>query len=93
MLNVPKSTVHKVLKEISKFTGYKLQLLHALKPINMLKVYDIANDIPDENQVDQTFIEPNLFKRFHTSVPVYRHNVRIWGKCKSSSVYRTSTQI
>lgn len=52
-LNVPTPTVLKVLKKRLKLTCYKL---HTLKPYYMLKRYDFASGILEENKLDQTFI-------------------------------------
>lgn len=69
-LNVSKSTVHRVLKKRLKFTGYKFQLLHALKPDDKLKRYDFSVDILNENELDRSFIYRILFSdeaTLHTS--------------------------
>lgn len=76
-LNVPTPTVLKVLKKRLQLTCYKL---HTLKPYDMLKRYDFACGIWNENKLDQTFINRILFSdeaTFYTSELVYLRNVCI----------------
>jgi hypothetical protein len=52
-LGLPKTTVHRVLKKSLRFTGYKLQLLHAIRPGDNRKRYDFALDILNEIDNEQ----------------------------------------
>lgn len=81
-LQLPKSTVHKVLRKRLKLFPYKLQLVQALKPDDKTKRMAFAEDILDRIADDPTFLQHVLFSdeaTFHVSGMVNKHNVRIWG--------------
>jgi hypothetical protein len=62
------------------FSGYKLQLLHAIHPGNNRKTYDFAMDILNEIE-DEQFLHHVMLSdgaTFHVSGYVHLHNVRIW---------------
>jgi hypothetical protein len=56
-LGLPKTTVHRVLKKRLRFTGYKLQLLHAIRPGDTHKRQDFAADMLNEIDNDELFLE------------------------------------
>jgi hypothetical protein len=69
------------LKKRLCFTGYKLRLLHAVRPRDNRKRYDFAVDILNELDKDEQFLHPVMFSdeaTFHVSGHVHRHKVRIW---------------
>jgi hypothetical protein len=69
------------LKKRLRFTGYKLQLLHAIHPGDNHKRYDFALDILNEIDNDEPCLHRVMFSgeaTFHVLGYVHRHNVRIW---------------
>jgi hypothetical protein len=71
-LGLSKTTVHRVLKKRLRFTGYKLQLLHAVRPGNNRKRYDFAVDILNEIDKDEQFLHHVMFRdeaTFHVPPP------------------------
>jgi hypothetical protein len=82
-LGLPKTTAHRVLKKLLGCTGYKFQLLHAIRPGDNRKRYDFALDILNEIDNYEQFLYRVMFSdevTFHISGHVHRHNVRIWAK-------------
>jgi hypothetical protein len=80
-LGLPKTTVHRVLKKRLRFTGYKLQLLHTIRPGDNHKRYDFALDILNEIDNDEQSLRRVMFSdeaTFHVSGHDHLHNVRIW---------------
>jgi hypothetical protein len=81
-LGLPKTTVHRVLKKLLRFTGYKLQLLHAIQPGDTHKRQDFTANMLNEIDNDKLFLQRIAFSdeaTFHISGHVHRHNIRIWG--------------
>jgi hypothetical protein len=71
------------LKTPLRFTGYKIQLLHAIRPGDNRKRYDFAVDILNKIYKDEQFLHRVMFSdevTFHVSGHAHRHNVRIWPK-------------
>lgn len=80
-LQLKKTTVHKVLKKRLRFTGYRLQLLHAIKETDKPKRFEFASDMLNEIENDQQFLKRIVFSdeaTFHVCGHVHRYNVRIW---------------
>jgi hypothetical protein len=76
-----RKSVHRVLKKRLRFTGYKLQLLHVIRPGDNRKRYDFAMDSLNEIDRDEQFLHHVMFSdeaTFHVLGHVHRHNVRIW---------------
>jgi hypothetical protein len=70
------------LKKRLRFTGNKLQLLHAIRPGDTRKRQDFAADMLNEIDNDELFLERIVFSdeaTFHISRHVHRRNIRIWG--------------
>jgi hypothetical protein len=77
-----KKNVHRVLKTRPCFTGYKLQLLHAIRPGDNRKRYDFAVDILNDIDTDEEFLHRVMSSdeaTFHVSGQVHRNTVRLWG--------------
>ncbi|GBM12225.1 hypothetical protein AVEN_21028-1 [Araneus ventricosus] len=80
-LGLPKTTVHKVLKKRLHFSGYKLQLLHAIKPADRPKRFAFATDMLNEIDSDERFLRKIMFSdeaTFHVCGHIHCHNVRVW---------------
>jgi transposase len=79
-LGLSKTTIHRVLNKRLRFTGYKLQLLHAIRSGDNRKRCDFAVDILYEIDKDEQFLHRVMFsdEPLHVSGHVHRHNVRIW---------------
>lgn len=81
-LQLPTTTVHRVLHKRLKLHAYKVQLLHALQPDDRPKRKSFAVDILSRIDDDPDFLKKVMFTDeacFHVSGKVNRHNVRIWG--------------
>ncbi|KAG7171884.1 hypothetical protein Hamer_G000814 [Homarus americanus] len=81
-LQMPKSTVHKVLQNCMKLHAYKVQIVHQLMPDDRPKREQFANDILNSIDEDNDFLLRVCFSdkaTFHVSGTVNKHNVRIWG--------------
>lgn len=79
-LQVPVSTVWKVVRKRLKLRPYRLQLLQALKPTDHGLRANFANDVlfhDDANFMDRVVFSDE--STFHLSGHVNTHNVRIWG--------------
>lgn len=81
-LQIPRSTVHKVLHKRLRLYAYKVQILQALKPDDLPKRQNFASEILDRIANAPNYLENVIFtdeSTFHTCGMVNRHNVRIWG--------------
>ncbi|KAJ4433698.1 hypothetical protein ANN_16009 [Periplaneta americana] len=81
-LQMPKSTVHKILHRSLGFHAYKLQLVHELKPDDGNKRQAFAIDMLQHIDEDPTFLTRIAFSdeaTFHLLGKVNAHNARIWG--------------
>lgn len=81
-LQIPRSTVHRVLRKRLSLYPYRLQLIQALqpndRPLRMQFAVDILSRIDDDNN----FLNKVAFSdesTFHVCGKVNTHNVRIWG--------------
>lgn len=80
-LQMPHSTIWKVLRKRLKMFPYKLQLLQSLNDGDKVKRFEFCSDL-QELQEEDGFYERLIFgdeSTFHISGKVNRHNVRIWG--------------
>lgn len=81
-LQLPRSTVHKVLHKQLRLYAYKVQLVHALQPDDAPRRAEFAADMLQRIDDDDRFLKRVLFSdeaTFHVSGVLNRHNVRIWG--------------
>lgn len=81
-LQMPRSTVHKVLRKVLKFKAYKVQLLHEIKANDKPKRMEFAVYMLDRIVNEGAFLKNILFSdeaTFHVSGLLNRHNCRIWG--------------
>ncbi|XP_063240478.1 uncharacterized protein LOC134541176 [Bacillus rossius redtenbacheri] len=81
-LELPRSTVHKVLHKNLRLCAYKVQLLQALQPSDGPRPKAFATDMLARMDVEEDFLGRILFTdeaMFHVSGLLNRHNVRIWG--------------
>lgn len=80
-LEIPQTTVWRVLRRRLTMKPYRLQLLQALKPNDKLKRLEFSIFMQEAMQ-DENFASRLVFSdeaSFHLSGKVNRHNVRIWG--------------
>ncbi|PSN32505.1 hypothetical protein C0J52_21944, partial [Blattella germanica] len=73
-LQLKKTTVHKVLKKRLRFTGYRLQLLHAIKETDKPKRFEFASDMLNEIENDQQFLKRIVFSEYERNSP----KVNVW---------------
>lgn len=81
-LQLPRSTVHKVLHKNLRLYAYKVQLLQALEPNDKPRRKDFAINMLERISEDETFLNRVCFSdeaTFHVSGKLNTHNVRIWG--------------
>ena len=88
-LQMPRATVHKVLRKRLRLYAYKVQILQELKPEDKPRRHSFACDMLDRIDRDPNFLTNIMFSdeaTFHVSGAVNRHNVRIWGSQQPHSV-------
>ena len=81
-LNIPKTTLHRVVRKRLHLYAYKLQLVQALQPNDKPRRLAFAVDLLDRIEEKNEFLARILFTddaTFHTCGKVNRHNARIWG--------------
>ena len=81
-LQVPRSTIHKVLHKNLRLYAYKIQLLQELKPDDKPKRKEFAVNILEKMEEDGHFLNRICFSdeaTFHVSGKLNKHNARIWG--------------
>jgi hypothetical protein len=80
-LQLPRTTVPKILLERLLMKPYKLQLVQALKPDLALR-YELCREIlariENDNDLPAKFVSSDE-ATFHINGKVNRHNVRVWG--------------
>ena len=81
-LQIPRSTVQKVLHKRLRFTPYRLQLVQRLYPQDRETRFNFCQGLQEsmENYLD--LLSKIIFSdeaTFHLNGKVNRHNVRIWG--------------
>lgn len=87
-LQIPRSTVHKILRKRLHLRAYKLQLLHQLKPDDCRKRASFCDEMIQRIDENPRYVDSLLFSdeaTFHICGKVNRHNCRIWG---SQNPYR-----
>ncbi|GBO27629.1 hypothetical protein AVEN_133942-1 [Araneus ventricosus] len=80
-LDLPVSTVHKVLGRISRLYAYKVQIVQALEPDDRHRRMDFATDMLRRIDDDAEFLNRIMFSYeacFYYSGIVNHHNVLIW---------------
>src|SRR5690349_12313492 len=86
-LQIPPSTVHKILHSKLKFRAYKIQVVQHLQ--NAARM-DGCNALIQNIDNDNRFLENIIFSdeaTFHISGLVNRHNCRIWGDENPHELY------
>jgi hypothetical protein len=81
-LNIPRSTVHKVLHKRLRLYAYKVQILQALEPNDRPQRQQFAIEMLDRIGQNPNYLSKVIFSdeaTFHTRGMVNRHNIRIWG--------------
>lgn len=81
-LDIPKSTMHKILRKRLFLYPYKLQMVHALRQDDRRLRVAFAEEMLRRIDDDDDYLKRVCFSdeaTFHTSGHVNRHNVRIWG--------------
>ena len=85
-LELPRSTVHKVLHKNLRLYAYKVQMLQLLQPNDMPRRKEFAMNMLQRISEDETFLKRVCFSdkaTFHVSEKLNKHNVRIWGSVRS----------
>jgi hypothetical protein len=80
-LQLPQTTVSKILRKRLLMKPYKLQLVQALKPEDLAARYQFCREILariENNDLPATFIFSDE-ATFHTNGKMNRHDVRVWG--------------
>ena len=81
-LDLPISTVYKVIKKKLRLYTYKAQIVQVLKPDYRPKKMAFATNTLRRIEDDADFLKSIMFSdelSFHVSGIVNRHNVGIWG--------------
>jgi hypothetical protein len=81
-LQIPRSTVHKILKKELKFFAYKLQVVQKLEQNDFPLRTEFANKVLDRLELNENYLKRICFSdeaTFHVCGKVNRHNCRIWG--------------
>lgn len=81
-LQIPRSTVHKILKKELKFLAYKLQVVQKLEQNDFPLRTEFANKVLDRLELNENYLKRICFSdeaTFHVCGKVNRHNCRIWG--------------
>ena len=85
-LELPRSTVHKVLHKNLRLYVYKVQMLQALQPNDMPRQKEFAVNMLQRISEDEAFLKRVCFSdeaTFYVSGKLNKHNVKIWGSVKS----------
>ena len=89
-LQIPPSTVHKILHSKLKFRAYKIQVVQHLQVADYAACMDGCNALIQNIDNDNRFLENIIFSdeaTFHISGRVNRHNCRIWGDENPHELY------
>ena len=81
-LELPPTTVHKVLHKKLRLYDYKVQMLQRLQPNGKPKRKEFADNMLQRISEDEKFLKRICFSdeaTFHVSGKLNKHNVRIWG--------------
>ena len=85
-VELPHSTVHKVLHKNLRLYAYKVQMLQALQPNDMPRRKEFAVNMLQRISEDEAFLKRVCFSdeaTFHVSGKLNKHNVRIWESVRS----------
>jgi hypothetical protein len=88
-LNIPRSTVHKVLHKRLRLYAYKVQIVQALEPNDRPQGQQFAIEMLGRVDQNPNYLSNVMFSdegTFHTCGKVNRHNIRIWGSENPQSV-------
>jgi hypothetical protein len=88
-MQIPRSTVHKVVCKRLHLYAYKVQIVQALKPADYDSHSDFAIEMPDCIHHDNCYLDSMMFSDesiFHLSGYVNKQNVQIWGSKKPYAV-------
>ena len=89
-LNIPKSTLHDVIRRRLRLRAYKIQLRHQIKPADRPTRTDFASFMLNAIDDNPTLLKRVLFSdkaTFHINGVVNRHNCRIWGSEQPNIVH------
>ena len=89
-LQIPRSTIHKILHRNLRLYAYKVQLLQALKPEDKPRRKKFALTMLDRLDSDPGFLKRVCFSdesMFHVSGLINRHNSIIWGSQNPHETY------
>jgi len=89
-LEIPRSTVHKILHESLGFRSYKIQVVQHLQAKDYTARVDGCNALIEKIDSDDHFLSNLIFSdeaTFHISGRVNRHNCRIWGEENPHELY------
>ncbi|XP_071037890.1 uncharacterized protein [Parasteatoda tepidariorum] len=85
-LDMPISTLYKVIKKQLRLHAYKVQIVQGLEPDDRPRRMAFATDMVGRIEDDADFLKHIMFSdeaSFHVSGIVNRHNVRIYGDLKT----------
>ena len=82
-LELPRSTVHKVLLKNLRLYAYKVQMLRTLQPNDMPRRKEFAVNILQRISEAEAFLMRVCFSNEATCHVSSKHNVRIWGSVRS----------
>ena len=89
-LQIPSTTVHKILHQHLKFRAYKIQVVQHLQDDDYSARVDGCNLLIDKIDNGNRFLSNLIFSAeatFHISGRVNRHNCRIWGEENPHELY------
>ena len=81
-LELPRSTVHKVLHKNLRLYAYKMQMLQALQPNDIPRRKEFAVNMLQRISEDEAFFKRVCFSdeaTFHVSGKLNKQNIKIWG--------------
>ena len=85
-LELPRSTVHKVLHKNLRLYACKVQMLQGLQPNDMPRRKEFVVSMLQQISEDEAFLKRVCFSdqaTFHVSEKLNKHTVRIWGSVRS----------
>ncbi len=80
-LNLPRTTLRRILTKDLNMHAYKIQLTHELKPLDHFKRRTFADWMHEQTQLDDNFSKKIIFSdeaHFYLSGYVNKQNCRIW---------------
>ena len=89
-LQIPSTTVHRILHQHLKFRAYKIQVVQHLQDDDYSARVDSCNLLIDKIDNGNRFLSNLIFSdeaTFHISGRVNRHNCRIWGEENPHELY------